>query len=129
MPRFPSNPPITIVRRVAGFGGALAATVGIFLPSILFTVVGTPILLRYRNNAHVQGFVRGITVAVVGVLAGTTYLVALPVIRDWLTILVLLAVLLTLRFRKGTPDQVLVAVGAVVGLIAYPLLRPEWMMH
>lgn len=112
---------------VAGVTGALAATVGIFLPSVLFTVAGTPLLLRYRNHRQVQGFVRGVTVAVVGVLAGTTYLVARPVIRDALTALVLLAVLLAPRLRKGIPDQVLVALGAVIGLIAYPLLRPEWM--
>jgi chromate transporter len=112
---------------VAGVMGALAATVGIFLPSVLFTVAGTPLLLRYRNNRYVQGFVRGVTAAVVGVLAGTTYLVARPVVRDALTALVLLAVLLAPRLRKGIPDQVLVALGAVIGLIAYPLLRPEWM--
>lgn len=112
---------------VAGVTGALAATVGIFLPSVLFTVAGTPLLLRYRNQVQVQGFVRGVTVAVVGVLAGTTYLVARPVIRDVLTALVLLAVLLAPRLRKGIPDQLLVALGAVIGLIAYPLLRPEWM--
>jgi chromate transporter len=114
---------------VAGFTGALAATAGIFLPSVLFTVAGTPILLRYRNNPQVQGFVRGVTVAVVGVLAGTTYLVARPVVRDWLTVFLLLAVLLAPRIRKGIPDQVLVAAGAVIGLIAYPILRPEWMVH
>jgi chromate transporter len=112
---------------VAGITGALAATVGIFLPSVLFTVAGTPLLLRYRDNPPVQGFVRGVTVAVVGVLAGTTYLVAHPVVRDWLTGLVLLGVLLAPRLRRGIPDQVLVALGAVIGLIAYPILRPEWM--
>lgn len=114
---------------VAGFLGALAATVGIFLPSVLFTVAGTPLLLRYRNNPYVQGFVRGITVAVVGVLGGTTYIVAHPVIRDWLTALILAGVLLAPRVRKGIPDQALVAAGAFIGLIAYPLLRPEWMAH
>jgi chromate transporter len=114
---------------VAGIGGALAATVGIFLPSVLFTVAGTPLLLRYRNNLHVQGFVRGVTVAVVGVLAGTTYLVARPVVRDGLTALVLLVVLLAPRLRKRIPDQLLVLLGAVIGLVAYPLLRPAWMAH
>jgi chromate transporter len=103
--------------------------VGIFLPSILFTVAGTPLLLRYRGNPRVIGFVRGVTVAVVGVLAGTTYLVGKPVIGDWLTALILIGVLLAPRLRKGIPDQALVAAGAVIGLIAYPLLRPEWMMH
>jgi chromate transporter len=114
---------------VEGFAGALAATAGIFLPPVLFTIIGTPILLRYRNNPHVQGFVRGVTVAVVGVLAGTTYLVGQPVIRDWLTAVLLLLVLVAPRLRKGIPDQALVGAGAVVGLIAYPLLRPEWMVH
>jgi len=112
---------------VGGFAGALAATVGIFLPSILFTVVGTPLLIRYGKNPRVAGFVRGVTVAVVGVLAGTTYLVGKPVIGDWLTALIAIAVLVAPRLRKGIPDQLFVGAGAAIGLIAYPLLRPTWM--
>jgi chromate transporter len=112
---------------VGGFTGALAATIGIFLPSILFTVVGTPLLIRYGKNRRVAGFVRGVTVAVVGVLAGTTYLVGKPVIGNWLTMLIGAAVLIAPRLRKGIPDQAFVGVGAIVGLVAYPLLRPTWM--
>ncbi len=112
---------------VGGFAGALAATVGIFLPSIFFTVVGTPLLIRYGKNPRVAGFVRGVTVAVVGVLAGTTYLVGKPVIGDWLTIVIAAVVLMAPRLRKGIPDQIFVGVGALVGLVAYPLLRPTWM--
>jgi chromate transporter len=114
---------------VGGFSGALASTAGIFLPSIIFTVLGTPLLLRYRKNRYVIGFVRGVTVAVVGVLAGTAYLVGKPVIGDWLTTLILVAALAVPRLKKKIPDQALVAAGAVIGLIAYPLLRPEWMQH
>jgi chromate transporter len=112
---------------VGGFAGALAATVGIFLPSILFTVVGTPLLIRCGQNRRVAGFVRGVTVAVVGVLAGTTYLVGKPVIGDWLTVLIAVAVLVAPRIRKAIPDQAFVGAGAIIGLIAYPLLRPTWM--
>jgi chromate transporter len=112
---------------VGGFLGALAATVGIFLPSIVLTIAGAPILMRYRNNARVMGFVRGVTVAVVGVLAGTTYLVGRPVIGDALTLMLLVAAFAATRFAKKIPDQVLVAGGAIVGLIAYPLLRPHWL--
>ncbi len=112
---------------VGGFSGALAATVGIFLPSILFTIVGTPLLVRYGKHPRVAGFVRGVTIAVVGVLAGTTYLVAKPVIGDWLTALIAIAVLVAPRIRRGMPDQLFVAIGAVVGLIAFPILRPTWL--
>ena len=86
-------------------------------------------MLRYRKNSYVMGFVRGVTVAVVGVLAGTAYLVGKPVIGDWLTALILIAVLAVPRLGKKIPDQALVAAGALIGLIAYPLLRPEWMMR
>jgi chromate transporter len=111
---------------VGGFIGAVAATVGIFLPSIVLTIVGTPILMRYRNNRRVMGFVRGVTVAVVGVLAGTTYLVGRPVIGDLLTVALLVAAIAATRLTKKVPDQALVVGGAIVGLIAYPLLRPTW---
>jgi chromate transporter len=111
---------------VGGFIGAVAATVGIFLPSIVLTIAGAPILMRYRDNARVMGFVRGVTVAVVGVLAGTTYLVARPVIGDVLTAALLIIAIAATRLSKKIPDQVLVVGGAIVGLIAYPLLRPTW---
>jgi chromate transporter len=111
---------------VGGFIGAAAATVGIFLPSIVLTIVGAPILMRYRNNTRVMGFVRGVTVAVVGVLAGTTYLVGRPVIGDALTLCLLVVAVAATRLTKKIPDQALVGIGAVVGLIAYPLLRPTW---
>ena len=111
---------------VGGFSGAVAATAGIFLPSIVLTIAGTPILMRYRGNRRVVGFVRGVTVAVVGVLAGTTYLVGRPVIGDLLTVGLLLAAIVATRLAKKIPDQALVAGGAIVGLIAYPLVRPAW---
>jgi chromate transporter len=111
---------------VGGFGGAVAATVGIFAPSIVLTIAAAPILMRYGNNARVSGFVRGVTVAVVGVLAGTTYLVGRPVIGDTLTVAIFFASLAATRLTKKIPDQALVAAGAIVGLIEYPLLRPAW---
>jgi chromate transporter len=113
---------------LSGFAGAAAATAGIFMPSILFTVVGTPLLRRYRANPRLQGFVVGITVAVVGVLVGTSYLVGQSVVVDWLTALLALAALGIGLFAKRVPDQLVVASGAIVGLLTYPLLHPALMV-
>jgi len=113
---------------LSGMSGAVAATVGIFLPSILFTVLGTPLLRRYRANPRLQGFVVGITVAVVGVLVGTSYLVGQSVVVDWLTGLLAATALGVCLFAKRVPDQAIVAAGAIVGLIAYPLLHPALMV-
>jgi chromate transporter len=99
-----------------GFSGALAATLGIFTPSLIFVMLGTPVLRRYRRNGRVQGFVRGITVAVVGVLLGTSYLVARSTVRDMLGLLLLIAALAILWSKWRVPEPLLVGAGAIVGL-------------
>jgi chromate transporter len=101
---------------VDGFSGAVAATLGIFLPSIVLTVLATPLLLRYGSHPRVAGFVRGITVAVVGVLAGTTYLVGRPIIADSFSAILLLAVLAAPFILKRVPDQAYVIGGAILGV-------------
>ncbi|HYK41976.1 MAG TPA: chromate efflux transporter [Thermoanaerobaculia bacterium] len=114
---------------VDGYPGALAATAGIFTPAVLFTVIATPLLLRYADHPRVRGFLRGVTVAVVGVLAGTTWLVARTAVGDLFTALLAAASLGALLVWKRIPEPVFVALGAAAGLAAYPLLRPEWMLR
>ena len=101
---------------VDGFAGAVAATVGIFLPSIALTVLATPLLLRYGSHPRVAGFVRGVTVAVVGVLAGTTYLIGRPVIVDVFAAVLFVIVLAVPSVAKRIPDQAYVGLGAVLGV-------------
>ena len=101
---------------VDGFAGAVAATAGIFLPSIALTVLATPLLLRYGSHPRVAGFVRGVTVAVVGVLAGTTYLIGRPVIVDVFAGLLFIVVLVAPLVAKRVPDQAYVGLGAVLGV-------------
>jgi chromate transporter len=111
-----------------GLPGAIAASVGIFAPAVLFTVLATPLLLRYAGSARLQGFIRGITVAVVGVLVGTTYLVAKTAIGDVLTI-ALAAGALVILFLWKIPEPLIVAAGALIGFVAYQLVRPEWILR
>lgn len=101
---------------VDGFAGAVAATAGIFLPSIVLTVLATPLLLRYGAHPRVAGFVRGVTVAVVGVLAGTTYLIGRPVVVDAFGIVLLVVVLVAPFIAKRVPDQAYVVLGAALGV-------------
>jgi chromate transporter len=100
------------------FAGAVAATAGIFTPSLIFVLVGTPILRRYRSNGRLQGFVRGITVAVVGVLLGTSFLVGRSTIHDLFGVIVLAVALAVLYSKWRVPEPALVAAGAVGGLLS-----------
>jgi chromate transporter len=112
---------------VAGFWGSLAATVGIFLPSFVLVLVAAPILARHRSNRNVQGFVKGAYAAAIGTILGACVLLGRIAIGDWLTVLIAVAALIALFLWKiRTP--LLMAVTAVAGLIAFPLLHPTWVM-
>jgi chromate transporter len=108
-----------------GFWGSLTSTIGIFLPSFLLVLIAAPILLRYRQNANVQGFIKGAFAAAIGTILGACVLLGRIAIGDWLTALIAAGSLVVL-FRWKVSNPVLVAVTAIIGLIAFPLLRPEW---
>ena len=110
---------------VAGFWGAVVATIGIFLPSFLLILIVAPILMRYRTNLNVQGFIKGAYAAAIGTILGACVLLGKIAIGDWLTALVALGSLVVL-FRWKVSNPLLVAATAIIGLIAFPLLRPEW---
>ncbi len=110
---------------VAGFWGSVISTIGIFLPSFLLVLIVAPILIRYRGNPNVQGFVKGAYAAAIGTILGACVLLGRIAIGDWLTALVALLSLIVL-FRWKVSNPVLVAATAIIGLIAFPLLQPAW---
>src|SRR5690242_7899135 len=112
---------------VAGFWGSLVSTVGIFLPSFLLVLIVAPLLARHRENPNVQGFVRGAYAAAIGTILGACVLLGKIAIGDWLTALIAI-VSLAVLFRWKVSNPLLIVVTAVVGLIAYPILQPTWVM-
>jgi chromate transporter len=112
---------------VAGFWGSLISTIGIFLPSFILILVVAPILVRHRGNPNVQGFVKGAYAAAIGTILGACVLLGKIAIGDWLTVLIALASLGVL-FRWKVSNPLLVAATAVIGIIAFPLLQPAWVM-
>src|SRR5213078_1484228 len=108
-----------------GFWGSLVSTIGIFLPSFLLILIVAPILVRYRANPNIQGFIKGAYAAAIGTILGACVLLGKIAIGDWLTVLVALASLVVL-FRWKVSNPLLVAATAIIGLIAFPLLKPEW---
>jgi len=106
----------------AGFLGALAAAIGIFLPVYLFTIIPAPWFSRNRDNALLKAFVLGATSAATGAIAGAVILLARKAIYDVPTALVAL-VSLALLWRYKIPEPILVTAAGIVGLIAFTLLR------
>ena len=112
---------------VGGFWGSLVSTVGIFLPSFLLILFVAPILIRHRENLNVQGFVKGAYGAAIGTILGACVLLGKIAIGDWLTALIAIGSLIVL-FKSKISNPLLVGVTALVGLIAFPLLQPHWVL-
>jgi len=112
---------------VAGFWGSLVSTIGIFFPSFILVLVAAPLLARHRANPNVQGFVKGAYAAAIGTILGACVLLGKIAIGDWLTALIGAASLAVL-FRWKVSNPMLIAATAVVGLIAFPILEPDWVM-
>ena len=112
---------------VAGFWGSVVSTVGIFFPSFILVLVAAPLLARHRGNPNVQGFVKGAYAAAIGTILGASILLGKIAIGDWMTALIGV-VSLAVLFRWKVNNPLLIAVTGVVGLIAFPLLQPTWVM-
>src|SRR5438876_3530659 len=65
-----------------GFWGSVTSTIGIFLPSFLLILIVAPILVRYRTNPNVQGFIKGAYAAAIGTILGACVLLGKIAIGD-----------------------------------------------
>ena len=102
---------------VAGWPGAVVATVGIFLPSFLFVAALSPLIPRMRRSAGLAALLDGVNAAALGLMAAVTWQLGRAALVDWLTVLLaLLAAGLLLRFKINSAWLVLA--GGLVGLAA-----------
>ena len=102
---------------VAGFPGAVMASLATFLPCYLFTILPAPYFKKIANNAPIKAFVEGITAAVVGALAGAVLIMAFRTIRDIPTALIAMLTLLTMIYLKKVKEPVIVLTAALAGIV------------
>jgi len=103
---------------VAGVAGATAAALGIFLPVYLVVVLLAPSYKRWAKNPQLNAFVRGVTAAATGAIAGAVVVLARRSVYDLPTVVICLLSLAVL-FRWKVPEPVLIACAAVVGLLLH----------
>jgi len=112
----------TFVGYVAGgLGGALVATVFVFLPSFVFVLGGVRYAERVRNNRTMQSFLAGVSASVVGVIAVVSLELVPDALVDWLSIVIAAISFILIVLVKR--DVALVAIGAIVGGVLYAIAR------
>ncbi|MGE5758689.1 MAG: chromate efflux transporter [Sideroxydans sp.] len=86
--------------KLAGLLGALAATIGIFLPPGILMIAGTHALNRIKQSALIKAMLRGIRPAIIGMIASAVVTVGMTAQHHWVSLLILAAALLAqLRFK------------------------------
>jgi chromate transporter len=103
---------------VAGVSGATAAAVGIFFPVYLVVVLLAPSYKRWAKNPQLNAFVRGVTAAATGAIAGAVIVLARRSIYD-VTTLMIAVVTFGVLMRWKVPEPILIACAAVAGLLLH----------
>ncbi len=102
---------------LAGHAGAIAGTIGIFLPAFVLVGVINPWVPSLRQSPWVSSFLDGVNAASLGLMAAVTYTLGRTALVDLLTvILALLSAIAVFRFQVNSVWLVLA--GGVVGLVA-----------
>jgi chromate transporter len=107
---------------VAGLAGAIMASIGIFLPVYIFTIVPAPWFKRHRDNPQLKAFVDGATASATGAITGAVIVLGARAIIDLPTAAIgLISLGVLWRFKISEP--IIVTISGLVGLILWPLVR------
>jgi len=101
---------------LAGNAGALAGTIGIFLPAFLLVWLVNPLAAKLRQSNWASGFLDGVNAASLGLMAGVTYILGRSAVIDWFTMgLATLSTIAVFRFKLNSAWLVLA--GGTIGLL------------
>jgi chromate transporter len=87
--------------QIGGVGGALAATVGIFLPSFLFVALLNPLIPKLRKSGAMAAFLDTVNIVSIAIILSVLLEMSRETLADWRTITIAAAsFIVTIYFRK-----------------------------
>ncbi|MCO4814607.1 MAG: chromate efflux transporter [Flavobacteriales bacterium] len=105
--------------QLTGFWGAIAASVGIFLPSFLFVLLLNPLVPRMRKSPFLSYFLDSVNVAAVAVMLGVLVTMSMETLITWQAVVIaLISVFFTFGPKKLNPMW-LILIGAFLGYILF----------
>ena len=108
---------------VRGAWGATLAAIGVFLPVYLFVVIPSPWFKKHAKEPRLNAFVKGVTAAATGAIAGACVILAKRAIVDIPTALIALVTLVVLLRVKKASEPLLIAAAGLAGLLLFKGMR------
>ncbi|TPE44856.1 chromate efflux transporter [Pontibacter mangrovi] len=100
-----------------GFWGAVAATVGIFLPSFVFVAILNPLIPKLRKSKAMSAFLDAVNVAAVAVILAVAIEMSRDTLTDWRTILIAILSFAAVFVFKKLNSAFIVIGGAILGCL------------
>lgn len=101
---------------IAGFPGAIAATIGIFLPSFLLVGLVFPWFEKLRKNPILSIVLDGVNVASIALMAAVTIKLGLATLIGWQSIIIFL-VSAVLLIKTKINSTWLILAGSFIGIL------------
>lgn len=87
--------------QVGGIGGAVAATLGIFLPSFFFVLLLNPLVPKLRKSTGAASFLDAVNIGAVGIMVAATVRLGENTLLSWQAwVIALISVLVTFYVKK-----------------------------
>jgi chromate transporter len=102
---------------VAGNLGAIAGTIGIFLPAFILVPAINPLAAKLRRSPWTSGFLDGVNAAAIGLMASVAWDLGRSTLVDNVTVIIAIASLLTLLKFPKINSAWLVLAGAAIGYV------------
>jgi chromate transporter len=104
---------------VAGPLGAIAASIGVFLPCYLFVVIPAPYFRRISSNRRVKAFVDGVTAAATGAIAGAAFVLGRRALVDVPAVAIALATWFVFSRFKKLPEPLVIVAAGLLGMLLH----------
>ncbi|WP_024768185.1 chromate efflux transporter [Aquimarina macrocephali] len=101
--------------QLAGFWGAIAATLGIFLPSFLFVLLLNPLVPKMRKSILLSYFLDTVNIAAVAIMLSVLFVMSLDTLIDWKAIsIAIISTIIIFGIKKVNPMWIILG-GSLLG--------------
>ncbi|ELS31478.1 MULTISPECIES: chromate transporter [Pseudanabaena] len=105
---------------IAGNLGAIAATIGIFLPAFMLVPLINPFVSKLRKSPWTAGFLDGVNAASIGLMAAVAWELGRGTLTDiWTIVIAIASLAILLKFPKLNSVWLVLAGGAIGWLLKF----------
>jgi chromate transporter len=101
--------------QIGGAGGAIAATIGIFLPSFLFVALLNPLIPKLRRSKIMSAFLDTVNMVSIAIILSIIIEIGRETIMDWRTILIATVSFAVIFYFKRLNTAFIILGGAILG--------------